>query len=204
MERLHGASKSREWIFVQADIAKDPRVLSGATVGPYLSPKLSAYSGIFFPDFAVVREGGIPVKHFNSSIIGAICATSILGVCLVSGCNRTTAVSQHPDKIDSVNNALVVNGLSNVKVSQDRVKGVMTLTGTVASPDQRAQAANIVSTNASDYTIANDIGVTPTASQAKAASDNEIKDKYQAVLKEHKDLERQNIDYKVDHGTIVL
>ena len=80
----------------------------------------------------------------------------------------------------------------------------MTLTGMVASPDQKAQAANIVSTNASDYTIANDIGVTPPATQAKATSDNEIKDKYQAALKEHKDLERQNIDYKVDHGTIVL
>jgi osmotically-inducible protein OsmY len=144
------------------------------------------------------------VKRFNLPIIGAICATSTLGVCLVCGCNSTPAVTQHPDDIDSVNNALVVNGLSNVKVSQNRIKGVMTLTGTVASQDQKAQAAKIASTDASGYTIANDIGVNPPAGQTKAASDNEIKDKYQAMLKAHKDLDGQRIDYKVDRGTIVL
>jgi osmotically-inducible protein OsmY len=36
------------------------------------------------------------------------------------------------------------------------------------------------------------------------ASDSQIKNKYQAMLQAHKDLEHQNIDYKVDHGTIVL
>jgi osmotically-inducible protein OsmY len=46
--------------------------------------------------------------------------------------------------------------------------------------------------------------VTPPAGQVKPASDSQIKDKYQAMLRAHKDLDRQNIDYKVDHGTIVL
>jgi osmotically-inducible protein OsmY len=113
-------------------------------------------------------------------------------------------VRQHPDEVDSVNNALNVNGFSNVNVSQNRTTGVMTLTGLVASPDQKAQAAKIVSTNASDYTIANSINVAQSIGQTKAASDSEIKDKYEAALTAHKDLQRQEINYKVEHGTIVL
>jgi hyperosmotically inducible protein len=108
-----------------------------------------------------------PGKFLASSI----CSTSILGVCLVSGCNRISAVRQHPDEFDSVNNALAFNGLSGVEVWQNRTKGVMTLTGTVASADQKAQAGKVASTYAADYTIANDIGVTPPAVQAKADSD---------------------------------
>lgn len=144
------------------------------------------------------------MKRLSFPVSGAICATSTLGLCLVFGCSSTPALRQRPDEIDSVKNALVVNGLSNVNVSQNRVKGVMTLTGTVASPDQRGRAANIASTNASDYTITNDIGVNPPASQAKAASDDKIKDKYQAMLKAHMDLRGQDIDCKVERGTIVL
>src|ERR1700684_1693598 len=106
--------------------------------------------------------------------------TSILSVCLVCGCNSRSAVRQHPDEVDLVNKALAFNGFSNVKVWQNRIKGVITLTGAVASPDEKAQAANIASINASGYTIANDITVTPPAGQVKPASDSQIKDKYQA------------------------
>ena len=144
------------------------------------------------------------MKPLKFSLASSICTTSILSVCLVCGCNSRSAVRQHPDEVDSVNNALAFNGFSNVKVWQNRIKGVMTLTGAVASPDEKAQAVNIASINSSGYTIANDITVTPPAGQVKPASDSQIKDKYQAMLRAHKDLDRQNIDYKVDHGTIVL
>ena len=123
------------------------------------------------------------MKPFKFSLASSVCTTSILSVCLVCGCNSTSAVRQHPDEIDSVNNALAFNGLSNVKVWQNRIKGVMTLTGAVASPGEKAQAANIASVNASGYSIANDIAVTPPAGQVKPASDSQIKDKYQAMLR---------------------
>lgn len=144
------------------------------------------------------------MRPIRFSVAGSICTASILGVCLVCGCSSTQAVKQHPDEIDSVNNALAFNGLSNVNVFQDRNKGVMTLTGKVQSADAKTQAAGIASTNAGDYTIVNDVGITPPASSAKAADDNAIKDKYQAMLKAHKVLGRQDIDCKVDHGTLVL
>jgi osmotically-inducible protein OsmY len=113
------------------------------------------------------------VKPVNFSAVSAVCATSILGLGLVCGFSNTPAVRQHADEVDSVNNALSVNGFSNVNVSQNRTTGVMTLTGLVASPDQKAQAAKIVSTNASDYTIANSINVAQSTGQTKAASDSE-------------------------------
>jgi hypothetical protein len=120
------------------------------------------------------------MKPVKVSVGGLICATLMLGVCLVCGCNRKPAISQHPDEIDSVDNALMFNGLFNVAVSQNRTQGVMTLSGVVVSPDQKAQAAVIASTNASDYTIANDVTVTPPAAQAKPAPDSQIKAKYHA------------------------
>jgi osmotically-inducible protein OsmY len=144
------------------------------------------------------------VKPFNCSLAASICTTSILSVCVLCGCSTTSAVRQHPDKVESVNKALAFNGFSNVKVWQSRTKGVMTLTGAVASPDEKAQAANIASVNATGYTIADYIAVTPPAGQVKPASDSQIKDKYQTMLQAHKDLERQNIDCNVNNGTIVL
>jgi osmotically-inducible protein OsmY len=144
------------------------------------------------------------LKLIKLSAVGAICSTSILGFWLMTGCNTGLAVKQHPDEVDSVNRALEVNGFTNINAAQNRSTGVLTLSGAVATPDLKAQAAKIASINASDYSIANDISVKAPAGQAPANSDNTIKDKYEAMLKAHKDLGDQKIDYKVDHGTIVL
>ncbi|HTZ57576.1 MAG TPA: BON domain-containing protein [Acidobacteriaceae bacterium] len=144
------------------------------------------------------------MKRIHFSAVGAICSTSILGLGLLGGCNNNHALKQWPDEVDSVNHALVVNGFNNVQVAQNRTTGVMTLTGTVASPDLKTQASKIASINASDYTITNALNVTAPAAQTASTSDDAIKDKYEAMLKAHKNLDHQGIDYKVDHGTILL
>lgn len=107
----------------------------------------------------------------------SICAISLLGFCLIGGCHQRTPVRQHPDEVDSVNNALVFNNITNVRVAQDRKQGVMTLTGTVSTPDQKEQASRIASTNAGDYTITNDVRVKAAATQAKTSSHSGTKDK---------------------------
>lgn len=103
---------------------------------------------------------------------GSICTTSILGGFLVCGCN-THPVKQYPWEIGAVVNALAFNELSNVQVSQDRVKGVMTLTGNVPSESHKALAGKIAAINASDYTIANDVVVTPPSAQPSDVSDSQ-------------------------------
>jgi hyperosmotically inducible protein len=125
---------------------------------------------------------------------------------VVSGCNNKPA---HPDEKSAVTNAMSSNSLSDVSVSQDQDKGVMTLTGNVASADQKAQAETLAKQAAPDYTIADEIGVRPTGaeSQAKAVDsnlDSAIEDNFKASLKANKHLDDQSIDYSAKNGTLVL
>jgi hyperosmotically inducible protein len=115
----------------------------------------------------------------------------------------------HPDEKDAVTNALKSNNLGDVNVSQNRDKGVITLTGDVNSEDQKAQASAAAKQAASDYTVANEIGVRPQGaeSQAKSVSsnlDSAIEDNYKAEIKGRKNLDDQSIDYKAKNGTLVL
>jgi len=101
------------------------------------------------------------------------------------------------------------NGLGVVKVSQDRDKGVLTLSGDVESADQKAQAEQVAKQTAPGYTISNEIGVRPIGaeSQAKAVDsslDDGIESNYKAALKAHKNLDDQSISYDAKNGTLVL
>src|SRR5579863_2731334 len=93
------------------------------------------------------------VRH-NGFALGS---AAILGlVTMVAGCHAS-----HPDEKSAVTNALKGNNLGVVDVSQDRDKGVMTLTGNVASQDLRNQAETLAKQAAPDYTVADEIGVRP-------------------------------------------
>jgi hyperosmotically inducible protein len=66
----------------------------------------------------------------------AFLGAGLLTAFLLVGCNRA---AEHPDVKDAVNSAMTQNGLGVVKVSQDRDKGVITLSGDVESADQKAR-----------------------------------------------------------------
>ena len=128
------------------------------------------------------------------------------GVLVVSGCQNKPA---HPDEKSAVTNAMSSNNMGDVSVSQDQEKGVMTLTGNVASADQKSQAEALAKQAAPDYTVANEIGVRPTGAegQAKAVDsnlDSAIEDNFKASLKANKHLDDQSIDYSAKNGTLVL
>jgi hyperosmotically inducible protein len=123
---------------------------------------------------------------------------------LSSGCNN-----QHPDEKGAVTNALKSNNLGSLSVSQDRDKGVMTLTGDVQTPDQKQQAENLTKNAAPGYTVANEIGVRPPGAESQVSSvqsslDSAIEDNYKATIKAHKGLDDQSISYKAKNGTLVL
>jgi hyperosmotically inducible protein len=101
------------------------------------------------------------------------------------------------------------NDLGVVKVSQDRDKGVLTLTGDVETPEKKAQAESVAKDAAPGYAIANEIGVRPigTESQAKSVDsnlDDGIEKDYKAAIKAHKDLDDQSISYDAKNGTLML
>ena len=97
-----------------------------------------------------------------SIVVGT--AMGLLGLALSLGCNN-----QHPDEKDAVTNALKSNNLGDLSVSQDRDKGVITLTGNVQSSDQKQQAETVTKQAAPDYTVADEIGVRPPGAASQAA-----------------------------------
>jgi hyperosmotically inducible protein len=141
-------------------------------------------------------------KHEKATIILGT-ATALLGLALSAGCNN-----QHPDEKDAVTSALKSNNLGDLSVSQDRDKGVMTLTGNVQTPDQKQQAENLAKQAAPGYTVADEVGVRPPgesqAGPVQSSLDSAIEDNYKAAIKAHKGLDDQSISYNAKNGTLVL
>jgi len=124
---------------------------------------------------------------------------------VVAGCHDQPA---HPDEKTAVTTTLNNNSLSNVSVSQDRDKGVLTLKGDVDSDSLKVQAETIARQAAPDYTIANEIGVRPAGVMEAGAIasnlDTAIEHNFKASLKAHRNLDDQSISYSAKNGTLVL
>jgi len=122
---------------------------------------------------------------------------------VIAGCQKN-----HPDEKAAVTTSLNSNNLGSIDVSQDREKGVIRLTGNVASPDQKQQAERLASQAAPDYTIANEIGVRPpeTANAGSVASnlDSAIEDNFKASIKAHDNLNDQSISGSSKNGTLIV
>jgi hyperosmotically inducible protein len=149
-----------------------------------------------------------PMKHTQTNrqfLLGS--AVVLAGALAIAGCHNQPA---HPDEKSAVTSSLNSNNsLSSVSVSQDQDKGVMTLTGNVASDDLKSQAENLAKQAAPDYTIADEIGVRPIGVEGQAGSvasnlDNGIEDNFKAAIKSHKNLDNQSIHAKAKNGTLVL
>ncbi len=138
----------------------------------------------------------------NAKIVLAI---GLLGMGLATGCDKP----QHPAVKDNVVSSLKANSLGDVSVSEDRDKGVVTLTGDVQSEDQKNQAATLAGSAAPGYVVANQIGVRPAGAESQAKSvdsnlDDAIESNYKAALKAHKNLDDQSISYDAKNGTLML
>lgn len=124
---------------------------------------------------------------------------------MLSACQK----ARHPDVKTSVDTAMTRNNLGVVKVSQDREKGVLTLSGDVETAEQKAQAESIAAQAAPGYVVSNEIGVRPIGaeSQAKAVDsnlDDAIESYYKADLKAHANLDDQSISFSAKNGTLTL
>ena len=131
-------------------------------------------------------------------------AAVLAGVMVVAGCDKPA----HPDEKSAVTDSLKNSNLNAVNVSQDREKGVMTLSGNVDSQDLKSQAESVAKQAAPDYTIANEIGVRPpgatTAGSVASNLDDAIEDNFKAMIKSHASLNDQSIHGDAKNGTLVL
>lgn len=134
-------------------------------------------------------------------------AALLLSACAIAGCHNQPI---HADEKSAVTTALsTTKDLNDVSVSQDRDKGIMTLTGNVPSDMEKTQAGNLAKQAAPDYNIANEIGIRPPGAEAQAKSvasdlDSGIEDNFKASIKAHKNLDDQSIQGSAKNGTLVL
>jgi hyperosmotically inducible protein len=90
-----------------------------------------------------------------------LCTTGIALVIagMLAGCSRTTTES--PAVADQIRKSLKQAGLKDVSVTQDRDKGVVTLSGHVPSDDAKAQAESLANGLAGGQVVADQIAVLP-------------------------------------------
>lgn len=122
----------------------------------------------------------------------------------IVGCSNTPTKS--PDVTNQIRTSLDQAGLKDVSVNQDRDKGVVTLTGTVANEGDKGQAESIAKSIASSEVISNEIAVRPpaddTAKEVESDTDKGIEKNLDAVLVHHK-LNR-DVKYDVKNGVVTL
>lgn len=108
---------------------------------------------------------------FRFTTIGA---GAVIAAGLLAGCSTQP---QAPAVADNVRSSLQQAGIKDVSVKQDRDKGVVTLSGNVATPDVKAQAQQIAQGAAGNQVVANEIAVVPPADKSAAKDYNSDLDK---------------------------
>ena len=132
--------------------------------------------------------------------VGLIAFVVSVGV----GCSNR---QQAPDVTSDIRHALDQAGLKDVKVSQDRVKAVVSLTGNTATDADKSRAETIAHSIAGDQVIANEIGVRPDGDQGTARKvdsdlDSAVDKNLDAMLVQHR--LKDNVRYDVKNGVVTL
>jgi len=130
---------------------------------------------------------------------------TLLTLAIFIACNSE---QKSPDVSQNVRQALDQAGLKDVSVSQDRDKGVVTLSGKVPSDDDKARAESVTKSIASPQVVANEIAVVPNGdagSDAKTVNsdlDKGIEQNLDAALVQNK--MHDDVKYKVKNGVVTL
>jgi hyperosmotically inducible protein len=133
--------------------------------------------------------------HFKLTVIGVTAAVLL-------GC----AANQAPDVAGNVRNSLKQAGLSDVTVSQDRTKGVVTLGGDVQQEEDKARAEQVAKQQAGGQVVADEIAVRPKGDESAARSidsdlDKGIDANVDAALRE---TNLKNVHHSTKNGVVTL
>jgi hyperosmotically inducible periplasmic protein len=132
-------------------------------------------------------------------------AGAVLFVAAIAGCSRSDTRS--PAVADEIRKSIEQSGCKDVSVSQDREKGVVTLTGHVGSDVDKQQAEAIAKSLSVGQVVADEIQVLPAGaeSDAKAVSsdlDKGIDKNLDAALIQNR--LNKDISYDVKNGVVTL
>jgi hyperosmotically inducible periplasmic protein len=137
------------------------------------------------------------LKKFSATV-------AMAGLAFVAGCSTE---SKSPDVTTNIRNSLDQAGLKDVSVSEDRDKGVVTLTGTVPSESDKGQAETIAKSAAASLVVADQIAVLPPGGESMAKDVNSDLDKgieknLDAVLVQNR--LKHDVKYDVKNGVVTL
>lgn len=135
-------------------------------------------------------------------LLRAVLPLALIGA--LAGCSDT---NKSPDVTDNIRKSLDQGGYKDVSVSQDRDKGVVTLTGTVATDSDKAQAESIAKSGAGSQVVADQIAVRPPGIESEAKTvdsdlDKAIEKNLDAVLVKNK--LKKDVKYEVKNGVVTL
>jgi hyperosmotically inducible periplasmic protein len=130
---------------------------------------------------------------------------ALLVIGSMAACSDTPTKS--PDVVTSIRQSLDQAGLKDVSVSQDRDKGVVTLTGNTVSDVDKTQAETIAKSFAGTQVVSDQIAVRPPGDESIAKKvdsdlDKGIEKNLDAVLVQHK-LD-STVKYDVKNGVVTL
>lgn len=138
-----------------------------------------------------------PVKPF-------LAAFTLLVFGSIVGCSSASRKS--PDVTDSVRKSLDQAGLHDVKVSQDRDKGVVTLTGQVPTDADKAQAESVAKSIAAGQVVSDEVAVVPPGNNdvnsVNSDLDKAIEKNLDAALIQHR--LNKDVSYDVKNGVVTL
>jgi hyperosmotically inducible protein len=130
---------------------------------------------------------------------------TVLTIVTLWGCSDTPTKS--PDVTDTIRKSLDQARFKDVSVSQDRDKGVVTLTGTTVSDADKVEAEAIAKSIAGAQVVSDQIAVRPVGAEdvsKKVDSDLDkgIDKNFDAMLVQHK-LDN-GVKYSVKNGVVTL
>src|SRR5882757_6604603 len=105
------------------------------------------------------QRRNMKVRSLCLAVLPVVMAGAMLG------CSDT---NKAPDVSDNIRKSLDQSGYKDVSVSQDRDKGVVTLTGTVPTETDKAQAESIAKSGAGAQVVADQISVRPLGNESDA------------------------------------
>jgi hyperosmotically inducible protein len=100
----------------------------------------------------------------------AFALLALFSIGALVGCSGASAKS--PDVSDNIRKSLDQAGLKNVFVTQDRDKGVVTLSGNVVTDHDKSQAESIAKSIATGQVVADQIAVIPVGVERDAKTVN--------------------------------
>jgi hyperosmotically inducible protein len=135
----------------------------------------------------------------------SVAMLALLAVGVLAGCSGTAVKS--PDVADNIRKSLDQAGFKDVTVSQERDKGIVTLSGQVYSDNDKLQAESLAKSLAGAQIVANQIAVIPKGLEKETKTvnsdlDQGIEKNLDAALIQNK--VHDDVKYKVKSGVVTL